>query len=160
MDRGLRDRRSRLDLARVVWPLIGALGLVACGGGIPVYLQSDPNPTPYVGSIFTQCTVFVMDSGKPGRSLDQHELEISPAKIGACPENIVLSNASNSPGTGTNGHAVFHVSSTPAPGVCSYAGPTADNFASCKLAPSTGSAPGAPAQSSSAAPPPPAPTGG
>ncbi len=119
-----------------------ALALVACGPSIaPALTAANPYPTPFVGSVFTQCTVYVTDSGRPGRSLQQQEFEVSTNKIGLCPQYIVLSNPMNYD-SGLNWHAVFNNSASDNT-LCTYTSAQSpdDNFALCKLTPSTGPAP-------------------
>jgi hypothetical protein len=121
-----------------------ALMAVACAGfGVsPSLTAATPNPTPFVGSVFTQCTVYQTDSGIPGRSLVQQEFQISPNTLGACPQYVVLTNPFNSPTTTIGGHYVYYVSSWTA-NDCTYIDPEfgRDDSVDCKLTAPTQGAP-------------------
>ncbi|HEY1816374.1 MAG TPA: hypothetical protein VGG74_28705 [Kofleriaceae bacterium] len=111
------------------------IAIVVGGCGVsPALTPADPHPTPFVGSVFTQCIVYVTDSGKPGRALAQQEFQLAPTKVDACPQALYLTNASNDPAEPTTpGHVIFNLSSTSTTS-CSYNGPTSDNYVSCNLA--------------------------
>ena len=130
---------------------IAALG-VTCGGCVtvsPGLTAATPAPTPFVASVFTQCTVYAPHSGTPGRSLRQQELQISTNTIGACPQYIVFSNVSpyQQSSNGPDVHFVYYVSRG-SPTSCTYAVPLYGdaNFTTCELslrAAGTSSTPGA-----------------
>ena len=139
----MRHSRGRAPVLASMIIAAVATTWTGCGslGGISpsLTIATSPALAPFIGSVFSLCTVYVTDSGRPGRAVRQDELQISPNTIGPCPQHIILSNPSNSPrrDIGEDRYVYYLGSFTPTN--CGYieAQSPSDDFAQCKLAGST-----------------------
>jgi hypothetical protein len=147
-------RRFARIAATLALAAVAPAAAAACGPpGVPAASAAAvANAPPYVGSVFTQCTVVAANVGDPGRAMTQTEFEIGRATIDGCPQHLVLTNPGTDPTWGLSWRYVFALATlTPPtasePARCGYAAVFApSSTVACKLAASpTPASPAAPA---------------